>query len=96
MKKSPLAMIVGVKNIIPYLKAFMSLNDDHVKAWRTIKDWKKRYGLPIHESLNGQPSVIPEEIIDFFALADNRLRSRKGFKKGVTKGDFLKYLAKGQ
>lgn len=96
MIKTPLGMIVGVKSIIPYLRAFMSLNEDHVKAWRTIKDWKKRYGLPIHEGLNGQPSVIPEEIVEFFALADDRLRKRRGFKQGVTKGDFLRYLAKGQ
>lgn len=60
----------------------MDLNDDKDKAWRTIKDWKKKYCLPIHEEINGQPSVIPEEIVAWFAL------TTEGLSKGGTRGDF--------
>jgi len=82
--------IVGTKAIVPFLRRFMDLNPDTAKAWRTIKDWKRKYNLPIHMELNRQPSVIPEEIMLFFALTP------EGFRKGVTKGDFLKYLQNSQ
>lgn len=87
---SPLGMIVGTKAIIPYLRSFMSLNPDPEKAWRTIKDWKKKYKLPIHKTMNSQPAIIPSEIVEFFALG------REGLKEGVTKGDFRTMLEKRQ
>ena len=79
--------IVGTRRIVPFLRYFMDLNDDGKKAWRTVKAWKKSYNLPIHEELNHQPSVIPSEIVLFF------MATPEGFKKGVTKGDFLRFLA---
>lgn len=73
--------IVGTRQIVPFLRKFMDLNPDKDKAWRTIKDWKKKYSLPIHEEINGQPSVIPDEIVAFFAL------TAEGLKRGGTRGD---------
>jgi hypothetical protein len=82
--------VVGTKAIVPFLRRFMDLNDDKAKAWRTIKDWKKKYGLPIHEEINGQPSVIPSEVVTFF------IATPEGLKEGVTKGEFRTMLEKRQ
>lgn len=82
--------IVSSKSIVFYLRKFMKLHKDPGEAWRTIKRWKKKYNLPIHREINGQPSIIPEEIIVYFTL------SPEGLKEGVTKGEFRRLLKKCQ
>lgn len=82
--------IVSSKRIVFFLRRFMNLHPDPGEAWRTIKRWKKKYDLPIHREINGQPSIIPEEIMLYFAL------SPEGLVEGVTKGEFLRLLKKSQ
>ena len=50
---------VGRKEIVAFLRPYIKLNPDADKAWRTVRRWRIRYGLPIDTQPNGKPYIDP-------------------------------------
>lgn len=48
-----MALIVGRREIMASL---------HCIDWRTVRQWKLKYKLPIRYLPNGRPFMIPEEL----------------------------------
>lgn len=54
---------VGRKAIIAYLDPFLSLAPDPAMAWKKIRRWRIRYGLPIDTQPSGKPYIDPDRFV---------------------------------
>jgi hypothetical protein len=48
-------IIKGTKALVPFLRRFIDLHAEKDEAWRTVKRWRKKYGLPIEYAPNDMP-----------------------------------------
>lgn len=58
-------MYIGRKEILSAL---------HVTEWKTIRNWKKNYSLPMRHMPNGKPWILASEVREWL-LAYERLRN---------------------
>ena len=52
---------IGRKRVVAYLRPYLELSADFSLAWRKVKRWKDRYGLPLLYQPNGTPYLDAEE-----------------------------------
>ena len=52
---------IGRKRIVAYLRPYIDLSPDFDIAWRKVRRWREKYGLPIFNQPNTTPYLDAEE-----------------------------------
>lgn len=52
---------IGRKRIVAYLRPYIDLSPDPNLAWRKVRRWRDKYGLPLLYQPNGAPCLDAQE-----------------------------------
>ena len=49
----------------------------HVADWRTVKNWRKSYSLPLRYLPNGKPMILASEVTTWMVEYSNLQKNQK-------------------
>lgn len=80
-KTGMIGRLVGMKEIVLYLRPYLGLANDLKQAWKMVKRWQMNYGLCVRQMPNNHPYIDKEEFEVYWAIYEQKMQERRNMRK---------------